>query len=151
MRRRCRDCSRDDRGSLGCRWRWLNWLIHVSQLSGYRIAGAPALTVVAFAIGKPAGFLDAMLQYELRMGLRPFIRQATVSIRTHKAGPSFEHGRRGDGRGVAVQREQGLLLRLVSPLHIPSATQSCLPLRATARCRGHSCLAGLWLRRLLLI
>ena len=53
--------------------------------------------------------------------------------------------------GVAVRREQGLLLRLVSRLHIPSATQSCLPLRATARCRGHSCLAGLWLRRLLLI
>jgi hypothetical protein len=31
-------------------------------LSGYGIAGTAALAVVAFAIGKPAGFLDAMLK-----------------------------------------------------------------------------------------
>jgi hypothetical protein len=49
--------------------------------------------VIVSAIGDPAGFLDAMLKYELRMDLSPVVRQATVYIRMQKAGPSFKHGR----------------------------------------------------------
>ncbi len=42
---------------------------------GYGSAGATEFAVVAFAIGKPAGFLNALLKYVLRMGLSPVVWQ----------------------------------------------------------------------------